>query len=216
MRIPDITPVLTGQTIPTVRAVVHDIVRRMGDEGAHWRTALWLAAKGLQWLHFNSPAFIAAGGAGEGAQRHLFRRVWSAAGAALSPDRVAELHRFFDATTAQDRCSDEYSKVFARAPKVPSADVVTHMARTMDLFSHAMTDTSMGGEQRRVWATLILSATFDIIVANPRVFAAFGASFATTAYRKWLEVGEEWPFFMQAYPVTVLPARPAPCEGIPQ
>jgi hypothetical protein len=208
MRVPAIIPVLTGQTPLTVRLVVHDIVRRMAPlqpDSEQWRTALWLASKALQWLHFNAAGFIDAGGAGEGAQRRLFATVWAAARRALPDYAVQELERFSCVTAPPKRCGDEYARVLSHPHQMTTGEVITHMQRALKLFDHTVYSTAITYEQRCVWRTLVLTALFDLIAANPDAMVAFGANFATVAYRKWAEVGEEWPFFMQAYPVEVLP-----------
>jgi hypothetical protein len=203
MRVPAIVPVLTGQTPPTVSLVVHDIVRRIKELPFDntWRTRLWLASKALQWLHFNAAGFIDAGGAGEGAQRRLFHLVWDTVRFQLSYDDVDELRRFSLATATPTRWTEPYANVLSHSHQVPTAQWTQRMKDTMDMYNAIRADKSMTDHQREVWRTLVVAATFDIIVANVHTMPAASSFFRDTVHRKWQELGQQWPFFQQVYPM---------------
>lgn len=194
MRVPPIVPVLTEQSAASVQAVVAHGVAEMART-RDWRTRVWLAAKALEWLHANAAGFVGAGSRGEGRQRRAFQRVWRAVDVYLTPEQARVVRAFEGALAARGVPANTLSE--PRRVGRPDA-MCPRLLAAMACFHEHRADT--------VWRTLLLAHAFDVLLANPDHFPVFGTRLATVMVNKWREVGAEWPQFMEAYPVRLLPS----------
>jgi len=207
MRIPPITPVLTGQSQTVVKRVLHLIFCHLQDKkNDDWRTQVWFISKGLQWIHFNAQSFINAGSRGETFMRQNFQRLWTCADTLLEPCVAQELRKFSDYLCMPARNSDADFVTILSTPHHATnyLHLMALLKISMDLFYIVTNNSLMAQGQRMVWRVLIMSQTFDVLYSNPEYFNFLGTYFATVAVQKWRENGESWPFFMGAYPLSVI------------
>lgn len=192
MRVPEIIPVQGEQSVATVKAVVVHAMQQMAGV-QDWRARLWLAAKALEWLHANAPAFVGAGSYGVAEQRRAFCRVWRDAGTYLAPGTVDVL-RQYQAELAPVRGA---ATSLGKPKRVAHDQVRSRIREALDLFHQRRGDSA--------WRALLVAHVYDVLTANPDHYTAMGAHFASVVVSKWREVGGEWPQFMSAYPVRVMP-----------
>ena len=207
MIIPPITPVLTGQTPEVVKRVLQCIFCHLQDNpNQDWRTTVWFISKGIQWIHFNAQSFINIGSRGETLMRQTFKSLWLFADNLLEPCVVQELRRFSDYLTMPARNSDaDFVTVLSTPHKADNYLLMIALFKlSMDLFYIVTNNKLMSVDARRVWRVLIMAQTFDILYSNHEYFNFLGTYFASVAVRKWRENGDSWPFFMSAYPISVI------------
>lgn len=207
MHSPSITPVLTGQP----QHVVNDVLRYIFSQlqrkkNEDQRTRVWFISKALQWVHFNSQAFINSGSRGETVMRKTFEEIWGIADSLLEPCVAKEMRQFSDYLCVPARNSDADFVTILSTPHFAKnyIHLMTLLKLSMDLFYIVMNNSLLTQEQRMVWRVLIMAQTFDILYSNPQYLNFLGTYFTTIAVSKWRENGELWPFFMRAYPLTVI------------
>lgn len=198
MRVPPITPVLTGQSRVLVCAVVTHAVDEMG-RAAEWRTPVWLAAKALEWLHFNAGAFVGAGSEGEGVQRRAFQCLWRAVDAHLSKPHAAEMRRLSDMLAGGQRPSqpETPSPWHLELPKhhiTTRQNFIPRVRQALDLFAKVLDD-----DVQSFWRAVVVSRIFDLLLTNLVHLSSMPVSLRAVVKRKLDELGEEWPFFGTTY-----------------